>query len=223
MHNSQQLRLMQLASSALPVGSFTWSQGLEWAVEIGWVKSVDDFSDWQIQQMEQNFFTVDLPLLARLYRACELDDLDAARRWSAYLLACRETRELRDEERSRGAAFTRLVTDWESDCSREWRTLFVDSQLCGMAWLGVRWKIPLTELALSLGYSWIESAVMAGVKLVPFGQQAAQQLILRLCDHYAAEMPRALAAPDGDIGSATPLAAIASARHETQYSRLFRS
>ena len=66
MHNTQQLRLMQLASSALPVGSFTWSQGLEWAVEIGWVKSVDDFSDWQIQQMEQNFFTVDLPLLARV-------------------------------------------------------------------------------------------------------------------------------------------------------------
>ncbi|SUX57905.1 urease accessory protein UreF [Citrobacter braakii] len=101
MHNIQQLRLMQLASSALPVGSFTWSQGLEWAVEIGWVKSADDFSDWQIQQMEQNFFTVDLPLLARLYRACEQDDLAAARRWSAYLLACRETRELRDEERSR--------------------------------------------------------------------------------------------------------------------------
>lgn len=223
MHNSQQLRLMQLASSALPVGSFTWSQGLEWAVEIGWVKSVDDFSAWQIQQMEQNFFTVDLPLLARLYRACELDDLDAARRWSAYLLACRETRELRDEERSRGAAFTRLVADWESDCSREWRTLFVDSQLCGMAWLGVRWKIPLTELALSLGYSWIESAVMAGVKLVPFGQQAAQRLIIALCDRYAQGLAQALTCPDTSLGSATPLAAIASARHETQYSRLFRS
>ncbi|HCB26213.1 MAG TPA: urease accessory protein UreF, partial [Citrobacter freundii] len=218
-----QLRLMQLASSALPVGSFTWSQGLEWAVEIGWVKSVDDFSDWQIQQMEQNFFTVDLPLLARLYRACEQDDLDAARRWNAYLLACRETRELRDEERSRGTAFTRLVTDWEADCSREWRTLFADSQLCGMAWLGVRWKIPLTELALSLGYSWIESAVMAGVKLVPFGQQAAQRLIIALCDRYAQGLAQALATPDASLGSATPLAAIASARHETQYSRLFRS
>lgn len=80
-------------------------------MEIGWVKSVDD-SDWQIQQMEQNF-TVDLLLLARLYRACEQGDLTAARRWTAYLLACRETRELRDEERCRGAAFTRLVTDWE--------------------------------------------------------------------------------------------------------------
>jgi urease accessory protein UreF len=62
-----------------------------------------------------------------------------------------------------------------------------------MAWLGVRWQIALPDLALSLGYSWIESAVMAGVKLVPFGQQAAQQLILRLCDRYAAEMASALA------------------------------
>jgi urease accessory protein len=64
---------------------------------------------------------------------------------------------------------------------------------------------------------------MAGVKLVPFGQQAAQQLILRLCDRYAAEMACALRRRTRDIGSATPLAAIASARHETQYSRLFRS
>ncbi|HAT7567487.1 TPA: urease accessory protein UreF [Citrobacter werkmanii] len=223
MYSTQQLRLMQLASSSLPVGSFTWSQGLEWAVEIGWVKSVDDFSDWQIQQMEHNFFTVDLPLLARLYRACEQDDLAAARRWTAYLLACRETRELRDEERSRGLAFTRLVTDWEPDCSQDWRTLFADSQLCGMAWLGVRWKIPLTNLALSLGYSWIESAVMAGVKLVPFGQQAAQRLIISLSDRYAQGLAQALACPDACLGSATPLAAIASARHETQYSRLFRS
>lgn len=223
MHNTQQLRLMQLASSSLPVGAFTWSQGLEWAVEIGWVTCVNDFSGWQIQQMEQNFFTVDLPLLARLYRACEQDDLTAAHRWTAWLLACRETRELRDEERSRGAAFTRLVTDWEPDCSPQWRALFSESQLCGMAWLGVRWKIPLTELALSFGYSWIESAVMAGVKLVPFGQQAAQRLIISLCDRYAQGLVQALACPDASLGSSTPLAAIASARHETQYSRLFRS
>lgn len=80
------------------------------------------------------------------------------------------------------------------------------SQLAGMAWLGVRWQIALPDLALSLGYSWIESAVMAGVKLVPFGQQAAQQLILRLCDRYAADMACALAAPDSAIGSSTPLA-----------------
>lgn len=219
----QRLRLMQLASSNLPVGGYSWSQGLEWAVEAGWVPDVAAFERWQRRQMTEGFFTVDLPLFARLYRACEQGDIAAAQRWTAYLLACRETRELREEERNRGAALARLLSDWQPDCPPPWRSLCQQSQLAGMAWLGVRWRIALPEMALSLGYSWIESAVMAGVKLVPFGQQAAQQLILRLCDHYAAEMPRALAAPDGDIGSATPLAAIASARHETQYSRLFRS
>lgn len=221
MHNTQQLRLMQLASSALPVGSFTWSRGLEWAVEIGWVKSVDDFSAWQIQQMEQNF----LPSTYRCWRDCIAPasrTISTPRAWSAYLLACRETRELRDEERSRGAAFTRLVTDWEADCSRVAHSLHRQPILRhGLA--GRALENSLTELALSLGYSWIESAVMAGVKLVPFGQQAAQRLIIALCDRYAQGLAQALATPDASLGSATPLAAIASARHETQYSRLFRS
>ena len=222
-HARQWLRLMQLSSSSLPVGSFTWSQGLEWAVEAGWVASVEAFRHWQIQQMEQSFFCVDLPLFMRLYRACEQQDLTAAKRWAAYLLACRETRELREEERNRGAAFTRLVKSWEPDYPAAWQPLFMQSQLCGMAWLGVRWGIGARELALSLGYSWIESAVMAGVKLVPFGQQAVQQLIITLSDHFAEGLDAALSRSDDELGAATPLSAIASARHETQYSRLFRS
>ncbi len=99
----QRLRLMQLASSNLPVGGYSWSQGLEWAVEAGWVPDVAAFERWQRRQMTEGFFTVDLPLFARLYRACEQGDIAAAQRWTAYLLACRETRELREEERNRGA------------------------------------------------------------------------------------------------------------------------
>ena len=205
----KRLRLMQLASSNLPVGGYSWAPGLEWAVEAGWVPDAAAFERWQQQQMEQSFFTVDLPLFARLYRACENDDLPSAQRWTAWLLACRETRELREEERNRGAAFARLLADWQADWPPAWR--------------GLCRQTPLPAVALSLGYSWMEGADMAGVKLVPFGQQAAQQLILRLCDRYAADMACALAAPDSAIGSSTPLAAIASARHETQYSRLFRS
>lgn len=219
----QRLRLMQLSSSSLPVGSFTCSQGLEWAAEAGWVTTVDAFRRWQIQQMEQSFFCTDLPLFIRLCHACERHDIAQAKRWTAYLLACRETRELREEERNRGAAFTRLIKSWEPDCPPDWQPLFMQSQLCGMAWLGVRWAIPPRELALSLGYSWIESAVMAGVKLVPFGQQAAQQLIIELSDRFAAGFEQALLRHDDELGAATPLSAIASARHETQYSRLFRS
>jgi urease accessory protein len=70
-----------------------------------------------------------------------------------------------------------------------------------MAWLGVRWGIDVRELALSLGYSWIESAVMAGVKLVPFGQQAAQQLIIELSDHFAAGLEQAFLRRDDAGGS----------------------
>lgn len=222
-HSRQWLRLMQLSSSSLPVGSFTWSQGLEWAVEAGWITSADAFKRWQIQQMEQSFFCVDLPLFIRLYQACEQQELAAVKRWTAYLLACRETCELREEERNRGAAFTRLIKSWEPDCSADWLALLAQSQLCGMAWLGARWGIGARELALSLGYSWIESAVMAGVKLVPFGQQAAQQLIIGLSDHFANGLDAAFLRGDEALGAATPLSAIASARHETQYSRLFRS
>ncbi|CCM88527.1 Urease accessory protein UreF [Klebsiella pneumoniae subsp. pneumoniae ST258-K28BO] len=112
----QRLRLMQLASSNLPVGGYSWSQGLEWAVEAGWVLDVAAFERWQRRQMTEGFFTVDLPLFARLYRACEQGDIAAAQRWTAYLLACRETRELREEERNRGAAFARLLSDWQPDC-----------------------------------------------------------------------------------------------------------
>ncbi|WP_338534105.1 urease accessory protein UreF [Leclercia adecarboxylata] len=223
MEPSRQLRLMQLASSSLPVGSFTWSQGLEWATEAGWVTTPEAFKAWQCQQMEQSFFCVDLPLFSRLYHACEHQDIAAASRWTAYLLACRETRELREEERNRGAAFTRLIKSWETDCPPDWLPLFSQSQLCGMAWLGVHSGIHLREMALSLGYSWIESAVMAGVKLVPFGQQAAQLLIIDLCDYFADGLEQALLRRDDQLGAATPLSAIASARHETQYSRLFRS
>ena len=87
--------------------------GLEWAVEAGWVPDVAAFERWQRRQMTEGFFTVDLPLFARLYRACEQGDIAAAQRWTAYLLACRETRELREEERNRGAAFARLLSDWQ--------------------------------------------------------------------------------------------------------------
>lgn len=99
-HARQRLRLMQLSSSSLPVGSFTWSQGLEWAVEAGWITDAEAFRRWQIQQMEQSFFCVDLPLFIRLYHACEKQEVATAKRWTAYLLACRETRELREEERN---------------------------------------------------------------------------------------------------------------------------
>lgn len=217
------LRLLQLASPGLPVGGFTYSQGLEWAVEAGWVRGVEGFADWQRQQIEDTLVYLDWPVLARLYRACEAGDAAAFARWSDFLLANRETAELRTEERQRGAAFARLLDGWQLGQDPAWRPAVELSQLGGMAWLAAHWQIPLRDLALGHGFSWLEGAVMAGVKLVPFGQQAAQSLLRDLSEDLTAVLDRALALTDEDLGGGLPLLAIASSRHETQYTRLFRS
>ncbi len=219
----QLLRLLQLSSSGLPVGGYTYSQGLEWAVEAGWLRGADGFAAWQRAQIEETLVHLDWPLLARLYAACEAGDASAFRRWSQLLLASRETRELRLEERQRGQAFARLLDGWQLGQAPEWRESIGLTQLGGMAWLALQWQIPLHSLALGIGWSWLEGAVMAGVKLVPFGQQMAQSLLRDLSAELPAALERAMAVADGDIGAGLPLQAIASARHETQYSRLFRS
>lgn len=192
------------------MGGFTYSQGLEFAVEVGWVGSEADFVRWQEQILEDTLVHVDWPILARMYEG----DLE---RWSAFLLAHRETAELRAEERQRGAALARV-------CQGLGEPLPVDScQLAGFAWLGRRWEIPLHSLALGYGYSWLEGSVMAGLKLVPFGQAKAQSLLRSLSGLLPQAWARACALGDEELGGSFPLQAIASACHETQYSRLFRS
>ena len=217
------LRLLQLASPGLPVGGFTYSQGLEWAVEAGWVKSVADFGAWQREQLHDTLGYLDWPVLARLYRACQADDAKLFAYWSRFLLANRETSELRLEETQRGSALARLLDGWQLGQDPAWRSSLELSQLGGMAWLGAHWSIPLRQLALGHGFAWLEGAVMAGVKLVPFGQQAAQTLLRDLGEELPAVLDHALALDDDQLGGGLPLLAIASSCHETQYTRLFRS
>jgi len=217
------LRLLQLASPGLPVGGFTYSQGLEWAVEAGWVRDIEGFSAWQREQMHDTLAYLDWPVLGRLYHACAADDAEAFARWSRFLLANRETAELRLEEQQRGAALARLLDGWQLGQASAWRASLELSQLGGMAWLAVHWSIPLRQLALGHAFAWLEGAVMAGVKLVPFGQQAAQTLLRDLSAALPEVIDQALALGDDQLGGGLPLLAIASSRHETQYTRLFRS
>lgn len=217
------LRVLQLASPGLPVGGFTYSQGLEWAVEAGWVAGTAGFCAWQREQLHDTLGCLDWPVLARLYRACKADDAQAFAYWTQFLLSNRETAELRLEERQRGSALARLLDGWQLAQDIAWRDSLAQSQLAGMAWLGAHWSVPLRDLALGHGFAWLEGAVMAGVKLVPFGQQAAQTLLRDLSQDLPEVLDQALALGDDQLGGSLPLLAIASARHETQYTRLFRS
>ncbi|NJD00389.1 urease accessory protein UreF [Candidatus Erwinia dacicola] len=223
MTSLQQMRLLQLSSASLPVGSFTYSQGLEWAVEAGWVTSVGQFREWQINSIEQSLILQDLPLLLRLYHASRRGDLNAFESWSQYLLACRETLELRNEETQRGEAMVRILQGIEMILPEAWYNALLRSQIAGLAWAGSVWKIPAEPLMLSQAWSNLESMVMAGVKLVPFGQTAAQQLLFKLSEYIASRLPAVMKVGDEELGSSLPIVAISSALHETQHTRLFRS
>ncbi|MBT9432688.1 urease accessory protein UreF [Candidatus Sodalis endolongispinus] len=218
------LRLMQLISPSLPVGGVTYSQGLEWAVECGWVATPDAFARWQQQLIDCQLSCLDLPLLQRLYLCARQQDDAGFARWSAMAVSCRETRELRLEEQQRGQALVRLMAQWPSlPLTAERRPALEQSGLAALAWLGWQWRIPLQPLALGYGYSTLEGSVMAGLKLVTFGQQTAQGLLATLAATLPAAWQHATALDDEELGGSFPLQAISSACHETQYSRLFRS
>ena len=104
-----------------------------------------------------------------------------------------------------------------------WAVMVSATQPGGLAWLGWHWRMPLSMLMLAHAHAWLEGTVMAAVKLVPLGQQTAQTVLADAGPMIASAMPQALMLDDEDVGGGVPLTAIASACHETQYTRLFRS
>ncbi|OEF24283.1 urease accessory protein UreF [Vibrio rumoiensis] len=221
-------RLFQLISPSLPIGGFTYSQGLEWAVEAGWVDSQPKMMDWLEMMLANSLVTLELPILAKLYHAVHQDDFTQIEYWCDYLYSCRETSELRAEELQRGKALFTLLKQLDIPIDARWQPqdnshAATQNQLLGFCAAAKAWSIPLLNLQQGYVWSWAENMVMAGVKLVPLGQTAGQKSLIELSDWLPKAIEKANQISDDDIGSFTPAVAIASSRHETQYTRLFRS
>ena len=221
--STHRLRLLQLASGTMPVGAFTYSQGLEMAVESGWISDVDSLEGWVGNVLDVGVATVDVPLFKRMYAAYVDADLETGQRWIDLLLACRETLELRQEERQRGRAFARLLPQLEPRAEEDIVRHVGQCQLAGQAWLCAQWGLDPQASIETFTWSWMENLVLAGVKLIPLGQSQGQQSILRLGDRIPAMVAAGLDLHDDAIGSGCQSLAIASSLHETQYTRLFRS
>lgn len=217
------LRLMQLVSPALPIGGFTYSQGLEWAVEAGWIGDSGTLSDWLEGLADESLVYLELPILQRLHKAAADGDTAAIAHWATILYASRETRELRQEERNRARALITLLSDLGITQAAQWRDVLIHCQAAPFALAAVHWSINQTDCALGYAWGWLENQVSAAIKLVPLGQTDGQRLQLALAERLPGVVERAAAVGDDDIGAGSPALAIASARHETQYTRLFRS
>jgi len=223
----QLLRLLHLASPALPIGAFHFSQGLEYAVETGWVTDEASALEWIGGIAGASLATLDLPVLLRLQAAWKQNDASGVLRWNSFLIACRETEELRAEDRHLGAALLRVLA--ELDLSTELFSANAAKSVVGVshatafAFASARWEIEPEAAMQTFAWAWIENQVLAAVKLVPLGQSAAQRMLHRLTARIPPLVEQAHKLTDSDIGIATAMSAVASGRHETQYSRLFRS
>jgi len=217
------LRLLQLVSPSLPVGGFTYSQGIEWGVDSGWIRDLVDLEAWLCDLLQGPLAQVDLPLLLRLQAAAQTRDLVSFARWIDALLASRETAELRAEESNRGRALADLLVAWGLEDADLWRPQLARSQAAGFAFAAAAWDIEPGAAATGYAWSWLEGLVLAAVKTVPLGQTQGQQALLRLASQIPRVLDQVLALDDDAIGASSPALAIASCRHETQYTRLFRS
>ncbi len=217
------LRLLQLVSPGLPIGMYSYSQGLERAVDDGWVGNASDTEEWISGLMANCQTYIDLPILARLYDAWEVGDAEQVAYWNRNLMAYRETAELRAEDRQTGQALAKLLDAMDIVEMQPWIRK-QEATLAGMfSFAAVHWAIPKRETLIGYLWSWLENQVLCAVKLVPLGQVAGQRLLKALADSIAGLVDQALSLTDGDIGGSVFALALASSRHEMQYSRLFRS
>ncbi|QFT84811.1 Urease accessory protein UreF [Halomonas sp. THAF12] len=216
------LGLLQLVSPALPIGAFAWSQGLESAFELDWVRGEDDLGEWLEGVLDDGLARCELPALARFMAAWAEDDVEALEHWNGWLAATRETAELAAEEARLGSALTRLVTSLGL-------TPAEPSRLDGMgyvgvfAWLALARRVTPRQALLGFAWAWLENQLAVACKALPLGHTAAQRLIERLRPSLVAATDAALEYDDDQLGPMLPGLALASAQHETQYSRLFRS
>jgi urease accessory protein len=218
-----ELRLRQLTSAALPVGAFAYSQGLESAVEAGWVGDPAQAEAWIRGQLRHTVTTLEVPLLVRLVAAFGHSDQAAALRWSGLLLAMRDTAELRAQERALAGAWAVLLGELGVPGAAAWSDCPQRTALALYALAVAHYGIDVDAAARAWLWAWLEAQVSAAVRAVPLGHAAAQRLLYALAADIPTAAARGLTLPDADIAGAAPALSIASCRHETQYSRLFRS
>jgi urease accessory protein len=219
-------RLLQLASPMLPVGAYSYSQGLEWAIECGDVHSLASANAWITDVLVLYQSRFELPVLYRMYQAWQADDLHAIKEWDAFFQAGRDTAEALAESRQMGYSLRRLLNDVGSLPAEFMQTInLLETPSFPVIYAGVAhiWNLPAEDMLHAYAWSWVENQVSAAMKTVPLGQVAGQKILLELGETLPDCVAKAMQLKDAEISNFIPGLSIAGCRHETQYSRLFRS
>lgn len=219
-------RLLQLASPTLPVGAYSYSGGLESAIDDGSVIDAQTAETWIRDLLEFSIGSFEVPLLIRMIDAIDAGDHALLARWNTLFRSGRETAELRAETLQMGHALVTLLEDLSFCNAEELAKLKAIGPLTYPAvYACAAHHMKVGREAAVVGYlwSWLENQVMAALKGVPLGQTAGQRMLASIGADLPAIATRAMTLEDDEMTNFAPGLAIASSRHETQYSRLFRS
>jgi len=218
--------LLRLASPQLPIGAYSYSQGLEWAVDSGLVHDADSARNWISEQLLLNLARFEAPLLLAHCAAANAADWAQLAELAAEQRSSRETRELQQENRQTGYSLQQLLQGLP-ELDQAARDFLAELPAPGLAplWaLAARaWQISPQDALAAWLWGWLENQLAVLMKSLPLGQQAAQRLTTALLPSLQQAQQHASALAPEHWGSAPFGLALASMAHERQYSRLFRS
>jgi urease accessory protein len=220
------LHLLQLASPSLPIGAYSYSQGLEGALERGIVKDDKTARTWIIDTLHHVVARFEAPILWRLTQAFAARDADAVKHWTELFIAARDTAEFRAETIQMGYSLTKLAIDLQIADDTLSGLLLAQDEVplpTAMAYATVALDVPPEQALLGMLFSWAENQVLVCVKSVPLGQVAGQRLLLSLRPELEIAAQQAQQLKDDELSNWSPGLSLLSMQHEVQYSRLYRS
>jgi urease accessory protein len=223
------LQLIWLASPALPVGGFSYSEGMEAAVDKGLASTEARAADWLCDQLHISLARGDLAAIAKAIPAWRRSDIDRVIELNQWVLQTRETQEFRLQTDQMG----RSLAQWHQALNvQSAQTLAQFTQASpddpttypiAYALAASSTQANVRDCCLAFAFGWAENMVGAAVKSVPLGQSAGQRILARLADEIPAAVDYAITLPNSQRQAFSPMLAVLSSQHETQYSRLFRS
>ncbi len=220
------LHLLQLCSPSLPVGAYSYSQGLEAAMASGYVKDEASARAWIVDMLDEVVARFEAPVTWRLLQAFAVRDAEAIAHWNALFIASRDSAEFRAETIQMGYSLGKLLPELVPDDAELLALLAAQTELSfptTLAAAAVALQVPADEALLGMLFSWAENQVLACVKSVPLGQVAGQRLLLSLRPHLEKTADTARVLADEALSNWSPGLSLLSMQHEVQYSRLYRS
>lgn len=224
MNTASLLSLLQLVSPALPVGAYTYSEGIETLVQAQAMQTAAQLEQWLVQELRYGAIRVEAAVLVRAYDAALNSDLDRLNEWNQWLSALRDTTELRAQSWQMGQSLARLLRDLEPATQDLFNQITEPINFAiSFAVAAAHWQIDLASAVLGYLQSWAANLINAGVRLVPLGQTQGQRLLLNLQPQLAQTSQQVLKLQNDQLECCSWGVSLASMNHETLYSRLFRS